>query len=297
MTLETAWRRQLAFTSLVLGTLDKPIEQLTEDDRVRLTKEYLLSMHSELTEVLNNVPWKKHRFIGPADRDALLEELVDVQKFLWGLMSTWQVTPTEFLRAFDRKSDLVEQRFNQDNLLPQQVASTKVAIVDIDGVVADWENGFDDWVKQTQEYEPDDYAKHVDPGLRQRLKDQIHASGGMQKLPLLPESHVAISRLQNEGYTVVWLSARPIARHPRLMADTVAWLKNHALPTDYIYWSNLNKHVFVVDKFPMAAVLFDDAAEIVTHAKEFGINAYQVIDGQFYEQVEQFLKDIDETHT
>jgi len=290
--LEDLWRRQLAFTQLLLSTVDVPLEQLTEDDRIRLTKEYIEYLHAELVEVLNNVPWKKHRYLGAADRDNLLEELVDCQKFLWGLMMIWNINPKELGRAFDRKSDVVDQRFKQEHILPKQVANNKVVIVDIDDVVADWERGFETWVDQLGEnFKPEDYAKHIDPGLRERLKNRIHSSGGMLELPLMFGSNNAIDMLQKEGYTIVWLTARPVGKHPRLIADTVAWLKKNNLPTEYIYWSDLNKHLFVVQKFPTAAALFDDHCDTIAHAKEFGIRAYVVEDGDFLTKVDLFLQE------
>jgi len=287
-----AFRRQLAFTSLVLSTLDKPIDRLTEDDRVRLTKEYVLSMHREVDEILDNVPWKQHRFIGRANRDELLEELVDVQKFLFGLCHVWEVTQGELLRAFDRKSTLVEQRFYQDHVLPTLVASDKVVLIDVDDTVADWSGGFEQWVKRVEpELIPNDYAKHVDPGLRERLKSRCHSDGGITTLPVFEHSRKAVNALQRAGYKVVWLSARPVHRHPRLAVDTVNWLTDAGFPHEYIFYSTLNKHSFVVEKFPRAVALFDDDAEIVAHAKEFGIPAFrvEVKQGGLLEQVRLFL--------
>lgn len=297
MILESLWRRQLAFTTELLATIERPLEQLTEDDKVRLTKDYLLSLHSEITEVLNNVPWKRHRFVGPADREALLEEMIDVQKFLWGLMMIWGVTPGELARVFMRKSDIVEQRFKQDHLLPRQVTNERVVIVDIDGVVADWKSGFVDWVRlQHPELQDESYLPSSDPGLRQRLKDEMHAAGGMKSLKLLDGAREAVNILLASGHTIVWLTARPIGRHPRLTGDTVAWLKEYELPTEYIYYSNLNKHVFVVEKFPKAATLFDDKAETVAHAREFGITAFEVdardAERSFLACVGEFLREM-----
>jgi hypothetical protein len=291
--LENSWRRQLAFTTKAFDVLGpKPLDQLTEDDKVSLTKDYLLSLHSEITEVLNNVPWKRHRYIGASNREALLEELVDVQKFLWGLMQMWDVTPAELERAFDRKSGVVEQRFIQDHELPKLVASKKVVIIDIDGVVCDWDNGFEKWARSVHDLEPEQYAKHVDPVLRQRLKDEIHATGGMKALPALMCSLRSIDLLVKEGYTIVWLTARPVSKHPRVVADTVEWLTFHDLPTEYIYYSDYNKHLFVVEKFPMAAALFDDTPEIVSNAMEFGLPAF-LVDGNFSDLVKEFLSGSD----
>jgi hypothetical protein len=290
MTIEDMWRRQLAFTSHLLATVDKPLDQLTEDDRVRLTREYCLYLHKEVDEVLDNVPWKQHRFIGNASREDLLEELVDVQKFLFGLMQVWNVTPAELYRAFMRKSDVVEQRFYQDHVLPSQVMNDKVAIVDIDDVVADWEQGFVDWA---YDVEPDMIPERLmDPGMRSRLKDKIHSEGGMLTLPILRDSRAGIEALQGEGYVIVWLTARPVSKYPRLRGDTVEWLKKNNLSCDYIYYSDLNKHVFVAEKFPRAAVLFDDKPEIVSNAREIGLYAYQVSNAlPFYEAVLKFLEE------
>lgn len=290
-TFSQMWRRQLAFTSLYLRTRYKPLEQLTEDDRVKLSKEYLLSLHSELTEVLNNVPWKPHRFTQLSNRDQLLEELVDVLKYLLGLMQVWKVTPNELVRIFEKKSQVVEQRFNQDYLLPSHLVSSKVAIVDIDDTVADWSGGFQRWVEENEPgIKPDSYAKHVDPGLRTRLKKKAHESGHMEKLPLIQGAKEGIKALEEAGYVIMWLTARPISECPRLILDTVAWLKQQSLPSNYVFYSDLNKHLFVVDHLPTAQVLFDDDVEIVAHAKEAGIKAYHVEGKNFSEKIEEFLK-------
>ena len=124
----------------------------------------------------------------------------------------------------------------------------------------------------------------------------MHAAGGMKSLALLDGTKDAVNLLQVHGYTIVWLTARPIGRHPRLTGDTVTWLQSVGLPTEYIYYSDLNKHVFVVEKFPRAAALFDDKAETVAHAKEFGIMAFEVnsygtaAGWTFLERVEEFLQ-------
>lgn len=276
-TFEQAWRRQLAFTALALGTLDpgKPLEQFTEDDRRKLTHTYIEALHSELVEVLNCTPWKSHRYNAPSSKEDLLTEIVDVQKFLWGLMQVWGFTPADFLDSFDQKSSVVERRFYQDHILPTQVMNSKIAIVDLDGTVADWDRGFKDWA-DAQSIQEETYSKSTNPGLRERLKDRMHSEGGMRGLHPIPGTREGVQELIEAGYTVVWLTARPIGKHPRLESDTVEWLKENNLPTDYVYWSDLNKHLFIAEKLPMAAVLFDDEPVIVAHAQELGLTAYLV---------------------
>lgn len=285
------WSRQLAFTSTFMATVDKPLDQMTTDDQTRLTREYVEYLHAELTEVLNSVSWKRHRYLAALPREHLLEELVDCQKFLWGLMQVWRVTPTELSRAFHRKSLVVEQRFQQEHLLPRQALNAALVVVDLDDVVADWSRGFEAWVARVQpELVPSDYAKETDPGLRERLKSRCYDEGGMLELPLLPTAREAIVRLEHQ-YEVVWLTARPASDHPRLFADTVEWLKRYGLPTRYLYWSDLNKHLFVLEKFPVAAALFDDNQETIAHANEFGVRGIVVKDGDLGAAVDVFEKE------
>lgn len=293
MSLEDLWRRQLAFTSHTQSVLDKSIDKLTEDDKIRLTKEYLLYIHSELSEVLGNIPWKTHRYTGQTNRESLLEELVDVTKFLWGLMVIWGVSPQELERAFDRKSDIVEQRFRQDHVLPKQFSNNKLVIIDIDDVIADWEQGFIKWVQDNEPNIKDgSYNNDVDPVLRQQLKDKMHSSGGMKELSVILGSHSAIEALGVHGYEVVWLTARPIGKHPRLIGDTIQWLKDHNIKSDFIYFSDLNKHIFIAEKFPTAAAIFDDKIETCSNAKSLGLKAYNVTrENSLAKCVFEFLKE------
>jgi hypothetical protein len=208
-------------------------------------------------------------------------------------MQTWGMNPQELEHAFNRKSDVVEQRFFQDHKLPSLVMNSKVAIVDIDDVVADWEQGFYDWLNQVEpDLDLESVLPHVNPGLRARMKDRIHSEGGMLSLPVLKGARDGISSLVRHGYTIVWLTARPVSKYPRLRADTIYWLQQNEFPSDYVYFSDLNKHVFVIEKFPRAAVLFDDKPEIVQHAREFGIEAFEVHvqdDNTLEDAVREFL--------
>jgi hypothetical protein len=67
----------------------------------------------EVAEVLDCIPWKLHdrktRGIC-VPREKLVEELVDVQKYLLILLVHHGVSAREFARAFDKKSDIVEER-------------------------------------------------------------------------------------------------------------------------------------------------------------------------------------------
>jgi len=84
---------------------------LTPHDRVELTKEYLLRCHVELSEVFAAAKLKKSNpEFTPAERDSILEELVDSFKFLLNILIVQGFTATDFEVMFYTKSDTVDRR-------------------------------------------------------------------------------------------------------------------------------------------------------------------------------------------
>ena len=67
-------------------------------------------LSKEVSEVLDCQPWKFERGMEAESREKLLEELVDVFKFYIRLLVIHDITPEEFQKAFDIKSDIVEKR-------------------------------------------------------------------------------------------------------------------------------------------------------------------------------------------
>ncbi len=83
---------------------------------VKWNKEYILHLIAESTEVLNEVDWKMHKKLNlPTDaRSRLLEESIDVMKYLLGLMIVNGFTVKEVYDMFKQKSIKVEKRLQEE---------------------------------------------------------------------------------------------------------------------------------------------------------------------------------------
>ena len=83
---------------------------------VKWNKEYILALIAEATEVLNEVDWKMHKKMNlPTDaRDRLLEESIDVMKFLLGLMIVNGFTVDDVYNMFRIKSKKVAKKLSQE---------------------------------------------------------------------------------------------------------------------------------------------------------------------------------------
>lgn len=87
------------------------IDSLSNEDKLKWTKEFVLCLHQELSEVMNSIDWKSyHTYDKTYSVDNTKEELVDCFKFLLNLMILWNMDENELVKLFNTKSDIVEQR-------------------------------------------------------------------------------------------------------------------------------------------------------------------------------------------
>lgn len=92
------------------------IDNMSEEEKVSYSKEFILCAHRELGEVLNILPWKSHRKLEKKEIDVseLKEEIIDSFKFLLNLCLIWGMDSEEFKKLFFEKSQIVRERFKNE---------------------------------------------------------------------------------------------------------------------------------------------------------------------------------------
>ena len=113
--LEEIYELQKSFTERFFKEHQNLTLEEVRSDKSRLVKwnkEYILALIAEATEVLNEVDWKMHKQMDlPNDaRERLLEESIDVMKFLLGLMIVNGFSLDDIYSMFKHKSKVVEKR-------------------------------------------------------------------------------------------------------------------------------------------------------------------------------------------
>lgn len=94
-------------------------DNVTKENRIFLTKENILSIHRELGEVLNEIPWKLHRANDETySIDSIQEELIDCMKLLMNVCVLWNMTDEDIYQIFMNKSKIVRERYakEKDNI-------------------------------------------------------------------------------------------------------------------------------------------------------------------------------------
>lgn len=88
---------------------------MSDEEKVIFTKENILSLHRELGEVLNEIPWKTHREnVKVSEVDKVGEELIDCYKFLMNLFIIWGFTPHDIHYLFKEKTRIVQERYDNE---------------------------------------------------------------------------------------------------------------------------------------------------------------------------------------
>lgn len=281
--IERLWKLQLQFNGNFFN-----FASATSAERQQYTKEIILHVVSECDEVLREINWKMHReeAVEVVDVQAVLEEIIDLQKYVFTLAQIWGVTPQQYLTEFDRKSEVVAQRFKQEMQL-RLVEDEKIAAIDIDGVLAEYPAGFVSFLEEktgkklSQIPIPhyDLYAvlsKEVGGYAEmKKYKHEYRATGQKRFLPVVDGAVASMKRLKKLGYTVVLLSARPVSQYPRIFADTMEWLKANDIPYDAILWDE-NKEEKVVKSFPKMQFMVEDHAGNANRVARMGYKVYLI---------------------
>lgn len=236
--LDDLWKIQYDYNEKFLRLKNNiNIKNIEEKDKINLTKDYILHTIKELTEVLDTFNFKMHRIENKKNiRHNTIEELIDTQKFLWGIFQLWQVDEQEFYDQFVRKSNVVEQRFNQEFYKLDK--SKKIIILDIDGVIADYPECFVNYVNNktnTKFVNMFDIRNMLTQKQIYDLKDEYRNSGVKSSLPVKEYAIDFINKIKQKYY-IVLLTSRPYSKYFRIYADTLEWLDKNKIHYDAIYW-------------------------------------------------------------
>ena len=87
------------------------LTDLSQEERVQLTKDYYLALDVELAEVLLELRFKKHTVNDEVDISKVQIELIDCFKYLLNMMMLWDIDAEMLVQLFHHKSQIVEDRY------------------------------------------------------------------------------------------------------------------------------------------------------------------------------------------
>jgi len=285
---EEAFEIQRNFTKkLFAEKYNIDIDNFTEEEKLKWSKEYILSASKELYEMLDELPkWKTHRFVSAENNlDNFAEEGIDAFKFLLNLFIVNGFTADDFWTKFLEKSVVVDIRYEQEKNLKNAVNSDrKFVVFDIDGILNDYPKNVVRYFNYLgHNYETVQDFKANDLKLYNSVKDKFRMSGEERNCKPILEHISFLAKCREQGYGIILLTARPYYKITRLFFDTIHWLSEHNIEYDFLFFAK-NKEEYLInafDKEQIHCVIDDQVDNANTLARNF--TTYLLPNSEFYD--------------
>jgi hypothetical protein len=231
---------QKAYNKKVVGRSD----QLSQELKEKITQENVLCAHAELSSLVNATNYKNHHsHTEPiANRKTVLYETVDVIRYMMATLNTWGIASTEFEYAFNKKDAYLNKHHELQH--KQWDGKQPVAIVDIDDVLANFREGFANWLEEKFSVKPDVNSKEyyfisalseIDLNSETVFKMFLDDEG-FANLGIDTDNLELLWQLKHQGYWIHLLTARP-EEELQCLYDTYEWIHKQCIPCDAISFS------------------------------------------------------------
>jgi hypothetical protein len=277
------WDLQLEFEKKFFKYKNLNINELNLEQKRIWTKEFYMHIIVELSEMINSLQYKMHRnYIDEINENNIKENLIDAQKLLMGLSQLWFNDYYEFKNLFIDKSIVVDLRFEFEKVQNIALTNKNIAIIDIDGVLADLEYSMMEFIKEKfsdfSHFKNTREIKNKFPIEYEKIKAEFRLGKYHRNIKLIDKADDFINKLAKD-FKIIIITARPYEKYNNLWADTMYWLKNNNIKFDALYFDN-KKHEKIIEIFKnnLSNIKFivDDSAEICKQVEKIGIKSFKI---------------------
>lgn len=253
---------------------------MSSKEKEEMLKTLSLAMHHEVSEIVSSSNFKvfdKTEY--SVDKDKILYNTIDVFRYMLAIMNLYDITDKDFLSSFEERD--IQLKIRNNIKLPKK--DQKVIVVDIDDVVCDFRNYFNNWL-----YEK--YKVYVDPNntsyySSKEVKDKGLSPEGVFEDFISDNEFLNINSLKSmteflrlarkDGIYIQLLTSRP-SNNLKCKYQTYAWLKNNNIPFDNLDFAAekyiwVAKQDFYINGNMLCAI--DDSPK---HAMEYATHDIQV---------------------
>jgi len=207
---------------------------------------YVHGMTAQLGQLIEQAGWRKHHVKSVEDFGPnIKEELADLTKYIFSMWQIMGFTEQDMLDAMELKGEILAQLLRQEIQSP--VIRRRIVMLDLDGVVADFRQGFMSWVAETKwadtlHIKEEEIGLHMDINHNwnyrayNQAKIEFERDGGYTTLPSIKAVKMAMNTLKSIGWYIIVHTARPYTTYKRIWGDTWTWLKVHDIFPDELHF-------------------------------------------------------------
>ena len=203
------------------------VSEMTEAEKVERHKVFCLSMHAEMSRLANTVHYRDHRPIVTAThRQNILFETMDVFRYTLAMLNLWGFDAREVKNAFTARDAHLNCRATKNI---ESWDGRPVVVVDMDDVLTRFRTDFYDWVNkkydENLDHMSDEYyfSRTIGGKSGDAILGEFINEGKMRTLGVNENIRDGLQRLQNAGYWIHILTARP-ATELKCLYETFGWL-------------------------------------------------------------------------
>ena len=214
--------------------LFRPKEELSVQERERLTQEFALALHSEVSAIIREINFKSHeQKRKQIVENSILFEAVDVFRYLLAILNLWGFSAEDFSQAFDDKENYLQIKYVKN---AQKWEGQPVILVDADDVIVEFRKGYSEYLNAMEGIDVDVNSKEYyftngipkDLYNPEQLFQDFIDQRRLRDLESITPTIQAINDLYDQGYWIQILTARP-DWNKTCQYDTYTWLENSGL--------------------------------------------------------------------
>lgn len=286
---KSVWDDQLEFEKEFFKNHNLDIDDLSIEEKIKWTKEFILHVSKELNDLLDCLPrWKMHYSHNDKDliKSNLKEEYIDVLKYLMGLGQVLGIKYEDIISVYWAKSEVVKQKYEQD-LKILALRNKEVVVFDIDGVINYYPDCYLNWVAVTHGQtfvSMEEMKEELNIETYEKYKEEYRLSGVKVDQQINHNTVDTMLKLKALRENIVLYTTRPVSKYKRIYSDTLKWLNKNRVPFDAIYWSDYQKEDVYKLGFKIKYIVEDD----VTNARFLAKEGYLVylLDNNYNQGVE-----------
>ena len=208
-------------------------ENLSLEEKERLTQEFALALHNEVSSLVREINFKHHASERKdIVKNSILFEGIDCFRYLLAIMNLWGFSSEEFLEAFNAQASYLNIKYNNDKKWTGQ----PVILVDVDDVIANFREGYAGFLNSLDGVSVDVKSKeyYFTEGIpRDKYNPELIFQDFIESRmlrSLSPEKDMidAVNELYDQGYWIHILTARP-EWNQTCKYDSYTWLANSGL--------------------------------------------------------------------
>ena len=227
--LDNLFKIQKEFSELFRMT-----NELSVKERERLTQEFALALHTEVSSLVSEINFKSHvQKKKQVVENSILFEAVDVFRYLLAILNLWGFTAEDFGEAFSDKENYLQVKYVKN---AQKWEGQPVVLVDADDVIVHFRKGYSEYLNSLEGISVDPASKeyYFTNGIpkdiynpEQLFQDFIDQRRLRDLEPVSPTIE-AINDLYDQGYWIQILTARP-DWNKTCQYDTYTWVENSGM--------------------------------------------------------------------